>query len=232
MSATVKSAQAIHSRPSRRRSTSPSQRWASFCVSALTFWAALSLSNISMISRHTRVVSTVPTAAKHHWTTHRPPLSGAEAAALAAWCERAHDGESLGEVARELLSLPVVLRAAAALAALRTSLAVNDPDPEWQTPQRVARLLADYIERPGPDLADLESATGAVESNWNAVAGDSGHPEPTYQAATYAGWTVTCPDDPFNMVHALTGAAKAVGERRVLDAVREALLPFLHTRDA
>lgn len=174
----------------------------------------------------------MPTAAKHHWTTHRPPLSGAEAAALAAWCERAHDGESLGEVARELLSLPVVLRAAAALAALRTSLAVNDPDPEWQTPQRVARLLADYIERPGPDLADLESATGAVESNWNAVAGDSGHPEPTYQAATYAGWTVTCPDDPFNMVHALTGAAKAVGERRVLDAVREALLPFLHTRDA
>jgi hypothetical protein len=159
--------------------------------------------------------------------TDRPSLSSADAAALAAWYESTRGDEPLDNVAQGLLGLPVVLRATAALAALHTSLALDDPDPQWQTPQRVARLLADYVEHPEKDLAELRSATGAVESNWNAVAGDSGHPEPTYQAATYAGWTVTHPDQPWNVVHALTGAAKAAGERRVLDAVREALLPYL-----
>jgi hypothetical protein len=73
MSATVKSAQAIHSRPSRRRSTSPSQRRASLRTSSLSLGSASPLPKISMMSMHTRVGSTVLTAAKHHWTTRVRP---------------------------------------------------------------------------------------------------------------------------------------------------------------
>ena len=130
----------------------------------------------------------------------------------------------LAEAAQALMALPVELRARAALAALREVLAEQDPDPAWGRPRAVAEAVAAWLAATGADtLRRVASATAAAESAWNAVAGDRGQPEPTWQAATYAGWVVTEPERPWGVVHALTGAGKGLGEAALLAAVRAAL---------
>lgn len=143
--------------------------------------------------------------------------------ALSAWLALPEE-LPLAEAAQALMPLPVAVRARAALAALREVLAESDPDPEWGRPRAVAEAIAGWLAAPGEGaLRRVASATGASESAWNAVAGDRGQPEPTWQAATYAGWVVTEPDRPWSVVHALTGAGKGVGEVALLAAVRAAL---------
>src|SRR5262249_55282112 len=130
-----------------------------------------------------------------------PPSSEA----IRRWCALAVDAP-LDEAARQLFAFPTEVRAWAALAALRLALGEDDPDPEWERPRRVAEAIDAWIRAPGPEtLARVRDTVGAAESAWNAVAGDSGQPEPTWQAATYAGWVVTRPDQPWSVVHAIGG---------------------------
>ena len=143
--------------------------------------------------------------------------------ALTAWLALPEE-TPLAEAAQALMPLPLGVRARAALVALREVLAVSDPDPTWGRPRAVAEALAAWLADPGEaTLRRVTSATGAAESAWNAVAGDRGQPEPTWQAATYAGWVVTEPDRAWGVVHTLTGAGKGVGEATLLAAVRAAL---------
>lgn len=139
--------------------------------------------------------------------------------ALRAWCALPPT-TPLADAAGLLLVFPHRVRARAARAALRAALAADDPDPEWQRPAEVLRAVDAWLAAPGEDtLAMVRRAGGAAEQAWNAVAGDRGQPEPTWQAATYAAWVVTEPERPWGVVHTLGGAAKAVGAEGLLQAL-------------
>lgn len=143
---------------------------------------------------------------------------------LANWC-RSSD-RPLKELAEELMVFSHEFRVRAALAALQASIAEDDPDPQWQRPQKCSLSVEAWLENQDEEsLAVVRSAVGSVEMLWNEVAGDLGQDEPTLQSATYTGWTVTQPEQRWNMVHAITGAAKAIGDD-VLTAVRKALRPI------
>lgn len=148
-------------------------------------------------------------------------MTDAAAEALAAW-NAAPAETPLYELAQVLFGVTPRLRVVAALAALRAVLEVDDPDPEWQRPQAQLAALEAWLRDPDA-LARVRSCTGAVEGVWNAVAGNTGHPEPTLQCATYAGWILFGGGQPWPVVHALTGAAKALGEPKVRALVAGAL---------
>lgn len=145
--------------------------------------------------------------------------------ALRAWCALPRD-TTLDDAAHQLMAFPVEVRARAALAALRAVLEEDDPDPDWRRPQQVADAVDGWLSDPSESRrAAVQAATSASEQAWNAVAGDLGQPAPAWQTATYAGWVVTDPDQPWSVVHALTGAAKARSPSVVLAVVQQALLP-------
>jgi len=153
---------------------------------------------------------------------------------MAAWC--GHEGAAilvdvsppadLKEWAEGLLEIEQEARARVALAAARLVLADGSED-EWQRPEKAVAAVAAWVEEPSEhNRLACKSAASAVEVIWNEWAeATAGAKHPIYQSTTYAAWTVS-EEQPWNVVHAITGAAAGVGEEVVRREVCEVLVEW------
>ena len=125
------------------------------------------------------------------------------------------------------MGFSVEARVRAALTAWYLARSVDDPDP-WGRPDALAEAVEAWLAAPSPErLAQVEVDCAAVAELWEAIIGDQASGSPALQAAFSTAWTVLRPGRPWFVVHALTGAARGVGEEEVRHNVERALLGWL-----